>query len=127
MPGLCLIMMMFVNCDSRIGTALLCLTLFFNAAVICTTIYNPQDLAPNFAATVYGIISTIGGVSQFLVPVSSAVMTKSGVSMMYMTSSMFNYYYHSFLEYNGSVEMGFRIGWSYFYGWGDCFHYFWLN
>ncbi|XP_049817255.1 vesicular glutamate transporter 1-like [Aethina tumida] len=81
LPSLCMFAMMFIGCNAYVDTVLLCMTLFFNAAVVCTTIYNPQDLAPNFAGTIFGIISTIGGISQFLVPVTTAAITEGGNTM----------------------------------------------
>ncbi|CAH0564460.1 unnamed protein product [Brassicogethes aeneus] len=68
-PGVCMICMQFVGCNQLAATALLVLTQAFNGAVVCTNLRNPQDLAPNFAGTIFGIISLIAGCTQFIVPV----------------------------------------------------------
>lgn len=47
---------------------LITLSLGFNGASTMTNLQNPQDLAPNFAGSVYGIINFVGITSGFITP-----------------------------------------------------------
>lgn len=45
-----------------------------------TNLQNTQDLAPNFAGTLYGIINFVGTTSGFLSPLIVAHFTADGVN-----------------------------------------------
>lgn len=47
-----------------------------------TNLQNSQDLAPNFAGTLYGIINFIGTTSGFISPVLVAHFTEHKVSFL---------------------------------------------
>ncbi|CAH0563488.1 unnamed protein product [Brassicogethes aeneus] len=69
LPGLCMICMMFVECNFIFATALLVMNQGFNGGAVCTNLRNSQDLAPNYSGTVFGIITLIGGCTQFIAPI----------------------------------------------------------
>lgn len=56
------------KCNATMVVVLLVLSMSINGAVVVTNLSNPTDLAPNFAGTIFGIISFIGGTSGFIVP-----------------------------------------------------------
>lgn len=51
-----------------------------NGAACITNLRNPQDLAPNFAGTIFGIISFIGGLTGFIVPALLGALISHNVS-----------------------------------------------
>lgn len=53
-PGLFLIALPYVNHRPNVCVAFVTLSLGFNGAGVLTNLQNSQDLAPNYAATVYG-------------------------------------------------------------------------
>ncbi|RZC43007.1 MFS 1 and/or Sugar tr domain containing protein [Asbolus verrucosus] len=55
--------------------SLLVLNQAFNGAVVVGHLINPQDLAPNFAGTVYGIMNFLAGTTGFIIPPITAVLT----------------------------------------------------
>uniref|UniRef100_A0A1L8DEH7 Putative permease of the major facilitator superfamily protein n=2 Tax=Nyssomyia neivai TaxID=330878 RepID=A0A1L8DEH7_9DIPT len=74
-PGLFLIGLCFVN-EPYTCVALITLSLGFNGASVLTNLANSQDLAPNFAGTLYGIMNAIGTTSGFLTPLVVAAFTR---------------------------------------------------
>ncbi|XP_074031923.1 sialin isoform X2 [Leptinotarsa decemlineata] len=67
-PGILLIGISFVGCNWPPIVALLTFSMAINGAAVLTNLQNPQDLAPNFAGSIFGIISFIGGTTGFIVP-----------------------------------------------------------
>lgn len=59
-----------------VSVVLMTLSLGFNGAVTQTNGQNPQDLAPNFAGTLYGLINFVGTTSGFISPLLVAYFTK---------------------------------------------------
>jgi MFS transporter, ACS family, solute carrier family 17 (sodium-dependent inorganic phosphate cotransporter), other len=55
------------------------LSLGFNGAATMTNLQNAQDLAPNFAGTIYGIINFVGTTSGFISPLIVAHFTEKKV------------------------------------------------
>jgi hypothetical protein len=47
-----------------------------------TNLQNSQDLAPNFAGTLYGIINFVGTTSGFISPLIVAYFTQERVSLL---------------------------------------------
>lgn len=84
-PGLFLIALTYIGCDSMLAVAFITLSLGFNGASTLTNIQNPQDLAPNFAGSVYGIINTIGSTTGFITPSLVGSLTKENVSIINKT------------------------------------------
>ncbi|KAL7288838.1 hypothetical protein TKK_0016814 [Trichogramma kaykai] len=69
-PGLFLIAVGYVGSSmSMIGlVAMLALALGFNGAASISNLSNNQDLSPNYAGFLYGIMNTIGGLSGIIGP-----------------------------------------------------------
>lgn len=79
-PGLFMIGLIFINDRPYFCIAFITASLGFNGAVAMTNLQNGQDLSPNFAGTLYSIISTIASTSGFLTPVVIAFFTEETVS-----------------------------------------------
>lgn len=67
-PGCLMFGIYFIGCNWPPLVALLTFSMAINGAAVLTNLQNPQDLAPNFAGSIFGIISCIGGTTGFLVP-----------------------------------------------------------
>lgn len=61
--------------------AIITLSLGFNGASSLTNLQNGQDLAPNFAGSIYSLINFVGTTSGFLSPMVVAYFTRNGVSL----------------------------------------------
>jgi MFS transporter, ACS family, solute carrier family 17 (sodium-dependent inorganic phosphate cotransporter), other len=79
-PGVFLILLCFVGCDPYICVAIITLSLGFNGAATMTNLQNSQDLAPNYAGSLYGIINFFGTTSGFISPIIVAHFTAEQVS-----------------------------------------------
>ncbi|KAL1487892.1 hypothetical protein ABEB36_015277 [Hypothenemus hampei] len=78
-PGILMALMSVAKCNSTVAVVLLTLSMSINGSVVVTNLANPTDLSPNFAGTIFGIISFIGGISGFIVPsMSGAIITTYG-------------------------------------------------
>lgn len=62
------------------SVALLTLSLGFNGASTMTSLQNAQDLAPNFAGNVYGLINFVGTTTGFITPLVVSHFTKEQVT-----------------------------------------------
>lgn len=60
-----------------------------NGAASITNLQNSQDLAPNYAGTLYGMINCIGGSSGFITPLVTGVITQENVRTTYTIISIF--------------------------------------
>ncbi|XP_064213438.1 putative inorganic phosphate cotransporter isoform X2 [Tribolium castaneum] len=67
-PGLCLILIRAFGCIKEGVIAMLVLNQGFNGACVVSHLVNAQDLAPNFAGSVYGIINFFGMTTGIFVP-----------------------------------------------------------
>lgn len=79
-PGLLLITLCFVGFSVHACIAIITLSLGFNGAATITSLQNSQDLAPNFAGSLYGIINFVGTTSGFISPLLVAHFTANHVS-----------------------------------------------
>lgn len=80
-PGILMGLMGLAKCNAPIVIALLTLSMSVNGAVVVTNLANPTDLSPNFAGTIFGIISFIGGSTAFIAPsITGGILTIFGVS-----------------------------------------------
>lgn len=79
-PGLFLVGMCFVD-QPYVCVVLITLSLGFNGASTVTNLQNSQDLAPNYAGTLYGIINFVGTTTGFITPALVAHFTKNGNTM----------------------------------------------
>lgn len=60
------------------------ISLGFNGAATASNLQNSQDLAPNYAGTLYGIINCIGTTPGIFSPMIVAAFTKESVSAYYL-------------------------------------------
>jgi MFS transporter, ACS family, solute carrier family 17 (sodium-dependent inorganic phosphate cotransporter), other len=79
LPGLFLILMCFIGHDPYVCVAIITASLGFNGAATMTNLQNSQDLAPNYAGSLYGIINFIGTTSGFISPMIVAYFTAEKV------------------------------------------------
>ncbi|XP_011158429.1 uncharacterized transporter slc-17.2 isoform X2 [Solenopsis invicta] len=68
LPGIFLILVGYVGCDFVLANVFLFLALGFNGAALISNLSNNQDLAPNFAGFLYGIMNTVGSSSGMIIP-----------------------------------------------------------
>ena len=61
--------------------AIMTLSLGFNGAATVTNLQNSQDLAPNYAGTIYGFINCLGTTPGIFSPLIVAAFTKEQVSL----------------------------------------------
>lgn len=74
-PGLFLVGIGFIGFKPYVCVTIITLSLGFNGASTLTNLQNSQDLAPNFAGTLYGIMNFIGTTSGFISPIVVAYFT----------------------------------------------------
>ncbi|XP_043485496.1 sialin-like [Polistes fuscatus] len=67
-PAIALLVMTYAGCDSTTAIVMLILALTFNGAACQTNLVNHQDLAPNFAGSLYGVMNTFGSFPGFIIP-----------------------------------------------------------
>jgi ACS family sodium-dependent inorganic phosphate cotransporter len=67
----------------------------FNGAATMTNLQNSQDLAPNFAGSLYGIINFVGTTSGFLTPLIVAHFTEHGVTLLDLHIFLVKFHSHS--------------------------------
>ncbi|KAG5677919.1 hypothetical protein PVAND_007635 [Polypedilum vanderplanki] len=80
-PGVFLIILCLVGYDPYICVAIMTLSLGFNGAATHTNLQNSQDLAPNYAGTLYGMINFVGTMSGFISPTIVAYFTQENSTM----------------------------------------------
>ncbi|XP_033353812.1 sialin-like [Bombus vosnesenskii] len=94
-PAFALIIMTYVGCDAVTAIVMLIVALTFNGAACQTSLQNHQDLAPNFAGSLYGIMNTFGSFAGFIIPPVIGVLTneRNGVEewrvMFWISSAVF--------------------------------------
>ena len=71
--------MCFVGYDPYVCVAIITASLGFNGAATMTNLQNSQDLAPNYAGSLYGIINFVGTTSGFISPMIVAHFTAEKV------------------------------------------------
>ncbi|XP_055372642.1 sialin [Condylostylus longicornis] len=74
-PGLFLILLGLVGRDPYVCVTIITLSLGFNGAASVTNLQNSQDLAPNYAGTLYGVINLFGTTPGFFSPLVVASFT----------------------------------------------------
>lgn len=94
-PALALIVMTYVGCDAITAIIMLIVALTFNGAACQTSLQNHQDLAPNYAGSLYGIMNTFGSFPGFIIPPIIGVLTneRNGVEewriMFWISTAVF--------------------------------------
>ncbi|XP_076752606.1 putative transporter slc-17.2 isoform X2 [Xylocopa sonorina] len=79
LPGIFLILVGYVGCRLVLANLFLILALGFNGAASISNLSNNQDLSPNFAGFLYGIMNTIGSSSGMIVsPLVEEIAGKYG-------------------------------------------------
>ncbi|XP_045500567.1 putative inorganic phosphate cotransporter [Colias croceus] len=78
LPGLLLIGLGYTGCAPILSVAIITFSMGSNGAATLTNLVNHQDLAPNFAGTLYGIANGIGNTAGFVTPLVTAYFTKHG-------------------------------------------------
>lgn len=78
-PAVCLVIMTYAGCDAITAIVMLILALTFNGAACQTSLQNHQDLAPNFAGSLYGIMNTFGSFPGFIIPPIIGALTNERV------------------------------------------------
>lgn len=74
-PGIFLIIQTFVGCHVHWAILFITLSLASNGASTLTNLSNAQDLAPNFAGSLYGIANCIGSTTGFISPMIVGYLT----------------------------------------------------
>lgn len=80
LPGIMLIILAFFGKDPYVCVAIMTISLGFNGAATASNLQNSQDLAPNYAGTLYGIINCVGTTPGIFSPLIVAAFTKENVS-----------------------------------------------
>ncbi|KOC58865.1 Sialin [Habropoda laboriosa] len=94
-PAIALVIMTYAGCDALTAIIMLILALTFNGAACQTSLQNHQDLAPNFAGTLYGIMNTFGSFPGFIIPPIIGALTneRNGVeewrTMFWISAAVF--------------------------------------
>lgn len=84
----------YTGCAPYLSVALMSLALGSNGAGTLTNLVNHQDLAPNFAGTLYGIANAIGNIAGFTTPLITAHFTKHGVCITDLSPT-----FHFFIDF----------------------------
>ncbi|XP_008550970.1 vesicular glutamate transporter 1 [Microplitis demolitor] len=74
-PGVSLLIMTYVECNAFAAIAMMILALALNGAACQTSLQNHQDLAPNFAGSLYGVMNVFGSVPGFIIPAAVGALT----------------------------------------------------
>lgn len=72
LPGITLFCYTFISASAELAVSFLVIMLGFNGATVVTMLVNNQDLAPNFAGTLYGIMNCFGSMPGFIIPAINA-------------------------------------------------------
>ncbi|XP_014210348.1 sialin isoform X2 [Copidosoma floridanum] len=68
LPGLCLVVVGYVGCSFVAANIFFFFCLGFNGAAVISNLSNNQDLSPNYAGFLYGIMNTIGTIPGIFIP-----------------------------------------------------------
>lgn len=82
LPGVLLIVLVYAGRSTAVSVALITMSMGFNGAATLTNLQNHQDLAPNFAGSLYGIANFVGSTAGFFTPMITAYFTRNGVSII---------------------------------------------
>ncbi|XP_022822793.1 sialin-like isoform X1 [Spodoptera litura] len=80
LPGVLLVLLVYAGCSTALSVSLITMSMGFNGAATLTNLQNHQDLAPNYAGTLYGIANCVGSTAGFFTPMITAYFTSSGNS-----------------------------------------------
>ncbi|KAK8381082.1 hypothetical protein O3P69_008167 [Scylla paramamosain] len=74
-PAVMLVCVAYIGCHWQAVVIFMCIALFCNGAISSSAMVNHTDIAPNFAATVFGVDNTMASVVSSIGPVVVGVMT----------------------------------------------------
>lgn len=74
-----------------------------NGASTITNLVNAQDLAPNFVATLYGVMNFLGTTAGFIAPMLVAHFTSDMVKYNH-SHDFFNYKAHPYSSFQNTME-----------------------
>ncbi|CAB3234050.1 unnamed protein product [Arctia plantaginis] len=77
LPGILLVLLVYAGCSTALSVSLITMSMGFNGAATLTNLQNHQDLAPNYAGTLYGIANCVGSTAGFFTPMITAYFTSS--------------------------------------------------
>ncbi|KAL2716096.1 sialin-like isoform X4 [Vespula squamosa] len=69
LPGIFLILVGYAECDLFLANVFLFFALGFNGAASISNLSNNQDISPNFAGFLYGIMNTFGSIASIIIPI----------------------------------------------------------
>jgi hypothetical protein len=104
---------MFVDDNPYVYIGIITLSLGFNGASTMTNLQNSQDLAPNFAGTVYGVINFCGTSTGFITPMVVGAFTAESVSYKLQSKAVHflsNSYLFPLTEHNRSLAQYIHCG-----------------
>ena len=87
-PGLCLVGVSYVGFNEILVNLLLSLALGFNGAATLSNLTNNQDLSPNYAGFLYGIMNTVGSISGMFISPMIEIIVSANVNFLF--SLLFN-------------------------------------
>lgn len=79
LPGALLFMVTLAGCNWVFAVVVIVLSLGFNGASTLTNLANCQDLSPNFAGTIYGLLNFMGTTTGFITPSITSYITREKV------------------------------------------------
>lgn len=80
LPGLLMIIQIFVGMDRTWSVAIFTMQLFLNGAVTAGYLGNGLDIAPNFSGTIFGMANTLSSFGGFVSAYMVGVLTNDDVS-----------------------------------------------
>ncbi|XP_028162756.1 sialin-like isoform X2 [Ostrinia furnacalis] len=80
LPGVLLVLLVYAGCSTVLSVALITMSMGCNGAATLTNLQNHQDLAPNYAGTLYGVANFVGSTAGFFTPMITAYFTRNGNS-----------------------------------------------
>ncbi|XP_066584162.1 sialin-like isoform X2 [Prorops nasuta] len=88
-PAIMLLMAAYAGCHEILTNFYLFLALAFNGAASVANLSNNQDLSPNFAGVLYGIMNTVGSASGMIIPPMVEEITTPQINSVYQWQKVF--------------------------------------
>ncbi|XP_045138963.1 sialin-like isoform X2 [Portunus trituberculatus] len=93
--AVCLIGMMWVNCDPTVAMVVMCLAVGLIGPIGSGSPVSEQDIAPNLAGTLKGLTNTLGSATGFVAPAVTGAITKgnhtvSAWNTVFVIAAIFN-------------------------------------
>ncbi|XP_042868216.1 putative inorganic phosphate cotransporter [Penaeus japonicus] len=80
-PMFGLVAMCFVNCDGTLAMAVLCTVVGISGSLYSGYMCSHQDLAPNFAGTLFGVTNTLANIPGFAAPQLTGAITNGNQTL----------------------------------------------